>query len=82
MHCYQINLQLGWGGGEVYSRFFSEALQANGIPTTLFVHADNPHWARQSPPGVTLRPVRTLAEVAAALPAGPCWLLFHTPARP
>lgn len=36
--CYQVNLQLGLGGGEVYTRFFSEALQGASWETCVFVH--------------------------------------------
>jgi glycosyltransferase involved in cell wall biosynthesis len=82
MHCYQINLQKGWGGGEVYTRFFSQALIASGVPTTLFVHVDNHHWQKHDISGLSVVPVRSLAEIKQLLPQGPAWILFHTPAKP
>lgn len=80
--CYQVNLQAGWGGGEVYACFFTRALLANGIPTTLVVHPDNHRWHRWLPEDCPVLPVRNMEELAAQLPGGePAWLLFHTPAR-
>ena len=63
MLCYQINLQKGWGGGEVYTQFFSQALIASGVPTTLFVHVDNHHWQKHDISGLSVVPVRSLAEI-------------------
>lgn len=79
-HCYQVNLQEGWGGGEVYTAFFTRALLAAGIPTTLFASAGNPHWAKHLPAGCRRVAVRDVAGIAAHLPDQPCWLLFQTPA--
>lgn len=79
--CYQVNLQTGWGGGEVYTAFFTRALLELGIPTTLFVHRDNPHWAKRLPAGCRVVVVGSLADIVGQVTAPPCWLLFHTPAR-
>ena len=79
--CHQVNLQTGWGGGEVYTAFLTRALLALGIPTTLYVNPDNPHWATRLPAACRIVPVRDLAAIAGQLAAPPCWLLFHTPAR-
>lgn len=78
--CYQVNLQTGWGGGEVYTSFFTRALLGLGIPTTLFAHPDNPHWAARLPAECTLIPVAGMAGIAAKLAGSSSWLLFHTPA--
>lgn len=79
--CVQVNLQTGWGGGEVYTTFFTRALLAAGVPTTLAVNPDNGHWHSRLPEGCTLLPVRNMADLAARLPVGQrTWLLFHTPA--
>jgi glycosyltransferase involved in cell wall biosynthesis len=79
-HCYQINLQTGWGGGEVYTAFFTRTLLRLGVPTTLFVHPGNPHWAAHLPPECTIIPVEGMAEITGKLVGTPSWLLFHTPA--
>lgn len=76
--CYQVNLQTGWGGGEVYTTFFTRSLLRLGIPTTLYVSPDNPHWAARLPAGCRVVPVRTIADIVADLPDSRSWLLFHT----
>ena len=42
--CYQVNLQRGFGGGEVYTAFFTRALEALGVQTVLYAHADALFW--------------------------------------
>ena len=79
--CYQVNLQTGWGGGEVYTAFFTRALLSLGIPTTLFAHRRNPHWATRLPAQCELIPVDRMADIADRLSGSRRWLLFHTPAR-
>jgi len=61
--CYQINLQLSLGGGEIYTRFLTVALRELGYEPVLFTHADAPFWPRLLPPGTRLVPVRTLPEI-------------------
>lgn len=83
--CYQINLQTGWGGGEVYTVFFSRALASLGIHTVLFVAASAvDRWRARLPAGTEVVGVgdRNLAEVLRTTcppAAGPAWLVFHTP---
>jgi glycosyltransferase involved in cell wall biosynthesis len=79
--CYQVNLQTGWGGGEGYTVFLTRALLDLGIPTTLFAHRDNPHWATRLPRECPVVPVTNLTEIVAKLAGSRSWLLFHTPAR-
>ena len=79
--CYQVNLQTGWGGGEMYTAFFTRALLRLGTPTTLFVHANNPHWAQRLPAECKVIAVAGMADIAGKLPGSSSWLLFHTPAR-
>ena len=45
--CYQINLQQGFGGGEVYTVFFTRALLEAGWQTRIFINPDNTCWARR-----------------------------------
>lgn len=77
--CYQINLMLGYGGGEVYTRFFTRALRAVGWHPIVFVHADGVLCQRLQEDGVEVVPVRAFAEIAALLPAQPVILISHTP---
>jgi len=80
IRCYQVNLQTGWGGGEVYTSFFTRALLHLGIPTALFAHPDNPHWAARLPAECAVIPVKRCADIAGKLAGTSSWLLFHTPA--
>lgn len=76
--CYQVNLQTGWGGGEVYTAFFTRTLLRLGTPTTLYVHPDNPHWTARLPVECTVVPVKEVADIVGHLPDSSSWLLFHT----
>lgn len=83
--CYQINLQAGWGGGEVYTVFFARALAGRGMRTVLFAKANIACWRTQLPAGSEVIGVAGGGELAAAInsriPAGErAWLVFHTPA--
>ena len=77
--CYQVNLQRGFGGGEVYTAFFTEALQAVGVSTVLFAHRDAPFWESHLPGGAKIVRVAEIEGILEHLPARPCWLAFHTP---
>jgi glycosyltransferase involved in cell wall biosynthesis len=83
--CYQVNLQTGWGGGEVYTVFFARALAARGVRTVLFANANIADWRTQLPAGSEVIGIAGGDELAAAIksriPAGErAWLVFHTPA--
>ena len=80
IRCWQVNLQPGWGGGEVYTNFFTRALLRLGIPTVLFAHPENPYWTAHLPAECKVVPVRDMADVLGKLPDPSSWLLFHTPA--
>jgi glycosyltransferase involved in cell wall biosynthesis len=84
--CYQINLQSGWGGGEVYTVFFTRALASLGVRTVL-VAADTAtaRWRQQLPTGTEVVGIGGADELATALASrlpvsGHAWLVFHTPA--
>ena len=76
---YQVNLQIGWGGGEVYAAFFTRALLRLSIPTNLFIHPDNPHWAARLPAECTVIPVEGMADIVGKLADLSRRLLFPTP---
>lgn len=77
--CHQVNLQLGFGGGEVYTVFFTRALLALGWEVVLYVNPANTHWAERLPAGVRTVPVAGAAALPGALPAAPVTVFFHTP---
>ena len=83
--CYQVNLQTGWGGGEVYTVFFARALAERGVRTVLFATAHLADWRKQLPADSEVIGIAGGDELAAAInariPVGErAWLLFHTPA--
>lgn len=78
--CYQINLQQGVGGGEIYTRFFSRALAELGWENVLFVHRRAHFWREANLPDTRLVPVERYADIAAHLPAEPALFVTHAPA--
>lgn len=79
--CYQVNLQPSIGGGEIYARFFTQALSRLGWRTVMLVARDAPFW-----PGfmsgvkddVEFRAVFDDASLQAALPVDPSLIVTHT----
>jgi len=78
--CHQINLQTSFGGGEVYTRFFSEALVSLGWDVELFVASGAGFWSSMGMDGVRLREVASEAEILDALPAQRSLVVTHTAA--
>jgi glycosyltransferase involved in cell wall biosynthesis len=77
--CYQVNLQRGFGGGELYTAFFTHALQALGVRTVLFAHRGASFWASDLPTEAEVVRVERIEGILGHLPNRPCWLAFHTP---
>jgi glycosyltransferase involved in cell wall biosynthesis len=65
---YQINLQEQFGGGEIYTRFFSRALIDLGYRVVLFVSRGAGFWDALVPPGVQLVRIARVADILRALP--------------
>jgi glycosyltransferase involved in cell wall biosynthesis len=80
--CYQINLQASFGGGEVYTRFFSEALISLGWEVELFVAREASFWSEMAMPGVRLSRVGSEAEILDLLPQTRSLVVTHTAASP
>lgn len=80
--CHQINLQRSFGGGEIYTRFFSEALIALGWEVELFVARGADYWCQLGMTGVRLREVAGEAQILDALPRSPGLIVTHTAASP
>lgn len=83
LRCLQVNLQAGWGGGEVYTVFLTRALASQGVSSTLFVHRDNRRWASELPEGTKIVPVLDSTDLIYQLRAhNPGWVLCQTPLDP
>lgn len=78
--CYQINLQQGLGGGEIYTRFFTRALSELGWETVLFVHEQAHFWRNMDMPGLRIVPVRRYEDIIPLLPETPALFVTHSPA--
>lgn len=65
---YQVNLQHQFGGGEIYTRFFTLALIELGYKVVLFVARKADFWDRLLPAGVELVRVDGAAEIMRSLP--------------
>lgn len=78
--CYQINLQQGLGGGEVYTRFFTRALCELGWEVVLFVHEQAHFWRDAEIPGARYIPVRCYEDIMPLLPEKPALFVTHAPA--
>ncbi|HEY5293671.1 MAG TPA: glycosyltransferase [Burkholderiales bacterium] len=75
---YQINLQNEFGGGEVYTRFFTQALIELGWRVVLFVSRKADFWESLLPAGVELVRVDGAAEILRALPQERSLVLTQT----
>jgi glycosyltransferase involved in cell wall biosynthesis len=65
---YQINLQQQFGGGEVYTRFFTLALIELGYKVVLFVSRKAGYWNALLPSGAEIIRVDDAAELLRLLP--------------
>ncbi len=79
MNLVQINLQQGFGGGEIYTCFFGQALHDLGYPFDLVVHR-NARWWREHDTGARHIHLVSGHEDIPTLPfPRPAWLIYHTP---
>jgi len=75
---YQVNLQNQYGGGEVYTRFFTMALIDLGYQVVLFVSRKADFWESLLPAGVELVRVGGPAEILRALPQAKSLVVTQT----
>lgn len=81
MNLVQVNLQPGFGGGEIYTCFLGRTMRALGQPFDLVVHEKARWWRDHDTGAARIHAVQHAGEVA-ALPIGrPAWLIYHTPDR-
>jgi glycosyltransferase involved in cell wall biosynthesis len=79
MNLFQINLQQGFGGGEVYTCFLGQALRELGQPFDLVVNA-KAHWWREHDTGARkIHMVGDFEDIAALPFPRPSWIFYHTP---
>jgi hypothetical protein len=80
MRAWQINQQLHFGGGEVYTAFLTRALARHGVPTTLVVDARARFWASLAlAPDTEIFRVERAEDLLPRLPGERSWLLGHGP---
>ena len=75
---YQVNLQNEFGGGEVYTRFFTMALIDLGCRVVLFVSRKADFWESLLPAGVELVRVDGAAEILRGLPQAKSLVVTQT----
>lgn len=75
---YQVNLQSQFGGGEVYTRFFTMALIDLGYRVVLFVSRQAQFWESLLPAGVELVRVGGAAEILRRLPQAKSLVVTQT----
>ena len=75
--CWQINLQEGFGGGEVYTRFLTRALQKLGVRSHIIVARRAGHWRQLLPAETELIAVGALNEIPECLPPARTWVVSH-----
>ncbi len=75
---YQVNLQSRFGGGEVYTRFFSLTLRDLGYRVVLFVSRKADFWTALLPAGVELVRVDGPADILQRLPQERSLILTQT----
>jgi len=74
----QVNLQTGFGGGEIYTCFLGAALRALGRPFELVVHRDADWWRTHDTAAATIHPVRGFEDLPGLSVMQPTWFLYHT----
>ena len=75
---YQVNLQDQFGGGEVYTRFFSMALMDLGYRVVLFVSRKADFWESLLPAGVEIVRVDDSGDILRRLPQAKSLVVTQT----
>jgi glycosyltransferase involved in cell wall biosynthesis len=80
MRAWQINQQLHFGGGEVYTAFLIRALAHHGVPTTLVVDARAQYWTSlELATDTKILRVERAEDLLPYLPRERSWLVGHGP---
>jgi glycosyltransferase involved in cell wall biosynthesis len=75
--CWQINLQEGYGGGEVYTDFLTRALLGLGVRCHVFVSRRTGHWIERLPANAKVIAIDRPEDVQSHLPTAKTWILSH-----
>lgn len=75
--CIQVNWQGQLGGGEIYTRFFTRALQALGWEVQLVVVRGAKYWENLGLDGVRFIPIDHGNDIPAVLPREPAVVVTH-----
>lgn len=81
MQLLQVNLQTGFGGGEIYTCFLGKALRTLGRSFDLVVHRNADWWRTHETGAARVHAVGSAAEIPQLPFARPASVLFHTPDR-
>lgn len=79
MELLQVNLQSGFGGGEVYTCFLGRALRELGRPFDLIALRGARWWREHETGARRVYEVDGYADIAALGFSRPAWLIYHTP---
>lgn len=79
MHLFQINLQAGFGGGEVYTCFLGRALRELGQPFDLVVSRKARWWREHDTGARHIHVVSGHQDIPDLDFPRPAWLIYHTP---
>lgn len=80
--CFQVNWARQFGGGEVYTRFFSKALLALGWEVHLIIDHRAGFWNDIGLDGVHFIPIRSSRDIPAVLPGQSVVVITHTTLPP
>lgn len=81
MDLIQVNLQAGFGGGEVYTCFLGKALAGLGVPFRLIVNNRANWWKRNETFADDIISIRDAEEIPLLGLGAGSLLLYHTPDR-
>ncbi len=77
--CIQVNMQRGFGGGEVYTAALCRALARRGVAVDLYCHPRAQAWEKLDLGGARVKKIEDAAALPQRLANGPrLWLAFHT----
>lgn len=79
MELLQVNLQQGFGGGEVYTCFLGRALRDLGQPFDLIAHRDAHWWREQETGARRVYEVSGHADIPGLPFPRPAAIIYHTP---
>lgn len=77
LECWQVNLQQGFGGGEVYTDFLTRALIGLDVRCHVLVSRQAGNWIRRLPPAAEVIAIDSADDLPARLPQRSAWLLTH-----